>query len=320
MDKKLSRRRLLAGMMTGLASGYLSRTSNAIDYIELPEKDKGLTANQAEHKVWIRWQNRIVTVYRAHPTQIFPYLYPLNGRLSGASLTSESGLPYPHHRSLFLGCHPVNGGNYWASGNLEDGQIVSRQLKLHDMEKEKSVSFSNACSWIRNGHPSPLKDSRHFTAHILNDRVHLLDCQFTLTALNEITITRAKHSLFVVKVAYDLAPIGGGTLLNSEGGNNAEGTYGKPARWCCFYGRRHCNPQLVEGITIMNHPDNFGKDCPWLTRNYGHLSPSPFNFLEKPWKLSTGNSLTLNYCVVLHAGNPDEVGMDKIYQKWLRRV
>ena len=51
-------------------------------------------------------------------------------------------------------------------------------------------------------------------------------------AVSDVTITRAKHSFFAVKVAYDLAPIGGGTLENSKGSTGAKGTYGKPAK--CF--------------------------------------------------------------------------------------
>jgi len=50
--------------------------------------------------------------------------------VTGISLTNDSGMPYPHHRSLFLGCQPLNGGDYWSSGSFDKGQIVSRQLTL----------------------------------------------------------------------------------------------------------------------------------------------------------------------------------------------
>ena len=43
----------------------------------------------------------------------------------------------------------------------------------------------------------------------------------------------------------------------------------------------------------MDHPNNFGGDCPWFTRDYGHLSPSPFNFLDQPWRMEPGETLTL---------------------------
>ena len=317
MNKPISRRRLLAGAMAGAATACLPRTANAIDYNELPEDARKLTAYQVGRQVWVRWQNRIVTVYRAHPTQKYPYFYPLNGPVTGISLTEDSRLPYPHHRSLFLGCQPLNGGDYWGGGNLDAGQIVSKGLKI-DQAEATSADFSDACDWIRRDHPSPLKDQRRFTVRILNDQVHLLDCRFTLTAQEDITIKRAKHSFFAIKTANDIAPMGGGRLTNSEGGEGAKGTYGKPARWCSYFGRRHGNPEVVEGITIMNHPENFGGNCPWFTRDYGHLSPSPFNFLDKPWTLAQGETLDLRYRVVLHAGAPADAGLDAVYQDWVR--
>ena len=67
----------------------------------------------------------------------------------------------------------------------------------------------------------------------------------------------------------------------------------------------------------MNHPDNFGGNCPWFTRDYGHLSPSPFNFLEKPWTMAKGDTLKLSYRVVLFAGTPKEAGLNGIFEQWL---
>jgi hypothetical protein len=67
----------------------------------------------------------------------------------------------------------------------------------------------------------------------------------------------------------------------------------------------------------MDHPKNFGGNCPWFTRDYGHLSPSPFAFLEKPWTLAKGQSLDLNYRVVLFAGTPQQASLDSIYRQWV---
>jgi len=105
-----------------------------------------------------------------------------------------------------------------------------------------------------------------------------------------------------------------GTLMNSEGGIGAWGTYGKTANWCGYFGKRRFCPDITEGIVIMNHPDNFGGNCPWLTRDYGHLSPSPFNFREKPTTYAKGESFKLSYRVVLFAGTPQEVHLDAVFK------
>ncbi len=82
---------------------------------------------------------------------------------------------------------------------------------------------------------------------------------------------------------------------------------------------RYHLPNVVEGIAILNHPDNFGGNCPWFTRDYGHLSPSPFNFLDKPWHLPAGDTLELQYCIALHSGSPQQADLDAIYKQWIDR-
>src|SRR5512134_3290651 len=89
------------------------------------EEGAGLTVYELGPQIWIRYNNRPLTCYRAHRSQKYPYFFPLSGPVSGLSLTDETTLPYPHHRSLFFGCDRVNGGNYWQEGN-DQGQIVSR--------------------------------------------------------------------------------------------------------------------------------------------------------------------------------------------------
>jgi hypothetical protein len=68
---------------------------------------------------------------------------------------------------------------------------------------------------------------------------------------------------------------------------------------------------------VMDHPANPWAPCPWFTRDYGHLSPSPFNFLERPWELQKQESIRLRYRVVLHAGDPRKAGLDQIYKDWI---
>lgn len=162
-----------------------------------------------------------------------------------------------------------------------------------------------------------LEDSRRFTVQVPNEHVRLIDCTFAIAARKNIHIERAKHAFFAIRCAPDIAPTYGGTLLNSEGDEGAEGTYGKPAKWCTFFGPRRLNPAIVEGIAIMNHPDNFGGNCLWFTRDYGHLSPQPFEFLKEPFRLKRGETLELKYRVVLYAGTPRQANLNSLYQQWV---
>lgn len=316
MDKRISRRNALRySLMAGAAAVCGGRSARARDYTEAVPEAKGLTAYLKDEQVQLRWNNMPLTAYRASTAQKYPYFYPVNGLKSGTSLTTESALPYPHHRGLWFGCDPLNGGNYWADNGLASGQIRSEGLALGETT-ETSAEITDRCTWIREGGPSPCHDARSFTVRVLNERVWVIDTAITWTADEDITIERAKHSLFAIRAASDISCPYGGTLKNSEGGQGAEGTYGKEARWCGYYGKRAGCPDVVEGITVMTHPGNPWRPI-WFTREYGHLSPSPFNFLDAPWTLAAGESVALKYRVALHVGTPKEAEMDGVYTHWL---
>lgn len=275
---------------------------------------EGLTSYLKDGQVQLRLNNMPLTVYRANASLKYPYFYPVNGLASGTSLTTESSLPYPHHRGLWLGCEPLNGGDYWADNGLKSGQVKSVKLDL-ETKDENSAAFINDCKWVREEAPSPWSDERKFTVKILNKRVWVIDAEIRLTATEDIEIKKAKHSFFALRAAADISPAYGGVLMNSEGGVGAEETLGKEADWCGYHGKR-ASKNVVEGIAIMNHPDNPWKST-WLTRDYGHLSPSPFYFLDEPWRLSKGKSIDLKYRVALHVGSPKKAQLNDIYKQWV---
>ncbi len=316
----INRRRWLQSVITAsggvLAAQWKLRGAAAADFPQPVPEAAGLTAYLRDGTLLVRNDNLPVAVYRSQSDLKYPYLAPLNGPVSGLPLTTESALPYPHHRGAWLGCDPVNGGNYWADDGLESGHIRSLELDLGDVT-ERTVSFHQRCVWER-ADSSPLEDERHYAVTIADERRTFIDCKFHVVAKEDISITNAKHSFFALRAAADISPSYGGTLINSRGGTGAEGTYGKPAEWCGYFGPRRLRPDVVEGIVFMNHPENFGGDCPWFTREYGHLSCSPFNFLDEPWTLERGATLDLAYRVVLFAGTPDEAGLDAVYESWLR--
>jgi hypothetical protein len=150
----------------------------------------------------------------------------------------------------------------------------------------------------------------------LNKRAWVIDANIKLTASEDIEIKKAKHSFFAIRAASDISPAYGGVLTNSEGGVGAEETLGQEAKWCGYHGERDGRSDVVEGITVMTHPENPWRPT-WLTRDYGHLSPSPFYFQNEPWRLSKGKSIDLKYRVALHVGTPKEADMDGIYEQWL---
>ena len=207
-------------------------------------------------QLWIRRNNETLTSYRAHQTQKYPFFYPVAGPVSGLSLTSESAMPWPHHRSLFFGLDKVNGGNYWQD-TLARGQIISQGPSFAKGEDGKfkidneSVEIVDRCLWGREGE-NIIEDNRRFRVKILDDRRYIIDAWITVKALVEIKAERTNHGLFGVRTAHDLSPLGGGVLVNAEGIEGQENTLGKPSRWMAFYGKRAgLKEEIVEGIAVF---------------------------------------------------------------------
>jgi hypothetical protein len=316
MSRRVSRRdfvacSLLAGatpVMAELAEGAAGATIQP-----LPGADK-LTTYAFGPQIWLRWADDPLTCYRAHPTQKYPYFYPLSGPVSGLSLTTESGSSFPHHRSLLFACDRVNGGNYW-QGEVSQGQIISQGPRLGPGTAE-SAEIVDECQWQPPGKAAVMCDRRKFKFTVAGPRLRMLDARITWTAIADITVQKTNHSLFSLRAARDITPWGGGRLVNSLGEEGEKATFGKRAAWCAFWGKRRANPSVIEGIALLDHPRNPWSPCPWFTRDYGFISPTPMNFLEKPWRLVAGQSVSLQYRVLMFAGDPREAEVEQIYRKW----
>jgi hypothetical protein len=281
------------------------------------EEERGLTVYELGPQIWIRYNNRLLTCYRAHRSQKYPYLFPLSGPLSGLSLTDETTLPYPHHRSLFFGCDRVNGGNYWQEG-YETGQILSTGPKVAKASKD-SVIIADTCRWQKPGGPVIIEDERKISVSVPSDGVRFIEWVITLKALEPITVQKTNHSLFSMRAALDITPKGGGHLVNAEGKAGEKATAGVKSAWCDFYGQRAGMPNVTEGIAIFDHPRNPWAPTQWFTRDYGFASPTPLNWIDKPWTIAAGDSVAFRYAVVLHTGDPAAAKLPSLYDEWAAR-
>jgi len=280
---------------------------------------EGLTTYQTGPQIWIRWNNRLLTCYRAHNSQKLPYMYPLAGPISGLSLTSETALPYPHHSSLYFGCDRVNGCNFWQEG-FERGQIVSQGPTIGKVTRN-SVEILDTCHWKKPGADVVMKDKRRILVTVASPQLRFIDWDIEWSAVENVVIQKTNHSLFAARAAFDIVPTGGGMLKNAEGLSGEKATFGKPSAWCDFSGKRaDSTSNILEGIAIMEHPKNPWADCPWFTRDYGFMSPTAFNFMEKPWELARDKSVSLRYRVVLHAGDAQEARLNQLFIDWIKEA
>jgi hypothetical protein len=324
MPLQLNRRRFVGGVISATAAvtagarrtgaGQSAPTGGR----RAAPDSEDLTHYQIGPHIWLRWHNRPLLAYRAHPTQKYPYFYPLTGPVTGLPLTAESALPWPHHRSVFFGCDHVNGANFWQD-ELERGQIVSRGPRVGETTTRSAV-IEDACDWRQPGGPVQMTDERRYTVRVPDDRHRILDVDITWRAAVDVTIEKTNHALFAVRAAADVSPWGGGRLVSSNGDDGEGATFGKPARWCAFAGRRsEARGEPVEGIALMDDPENPWAPCPWFTRDYGFMSPMPFNWIERPWQLPAGRSVRIRHRVVAFAGDPQHAGLDALFEAWTGR-
>jgi hypothetical protein len=304
----LARRRFIQGASTATVGGLLGARLSAQEAAPVPQ----LSAYQVGPQIWVRCGGVTLTCYRAHPTQKYPYFFPLAGPATGQSLTTESSEPYPHHRSVMFACDRVNGADYWQEG-LERGQIVSRGPTVEASEAGRVV-IVDACDWRMGNGPVDLLDQRRFTLSAPSAEVRLLEADITLTAARDVHIERTNHSLFAIRCAPELSPKAGGMLVNSEGLNGEKATFGQKAAWCAFFGERF---GATEGVALMDHPQNPWSPCTWFTRDYGFISPTPMNWLpDQGLSLASGSSLRLRYLVVAFAGTPESADLAGVYARW----
>jgi hypothetical protein len=300
---------LLSGMPAGSGNG-VARTTCRGQAPGLPSTI--VNSERLDDRIIVRVNGATFTCYRFGAGQKYPYFFPVNGPVSGRSVTTESSLPWPHHRSLFFGCDKVNGGNYWQEGN-EQGQIISKGPTLVKNGPEY-VRIRDDCEWRRPGQNPIIADQRDIRIEAPSPELRLIDFEIVLTALTDIGIERTNHSLFSARVEPELSVKSGGVLINAEGASEEKGTYGESSPWCDYSGR-HCGIQ--EGIAIFDSPTNPWFPSKWFTRDYGFFSPTPMEWLgPEGYHLKQGRELKLRYRVVVHAGDSRQAGIAALFEKW----
>ena len=270
-----------------------------------------VSATKVGNRIDVVIGKQFFTSYRFQPDEKYPFFFPVNGPVSGATTTSMRNGEYPHHSSLFFGCDRVNGGNYWQEG-LERGQIVSVGARIVEAKGEQVV-IEDECIWKRPDAQAPIIDRRKITISSPSKDLYQLD--FDIEMLMDVTIQKTNHSLFSARIDPDLTVKQGGVMINSEGKEGEKGTFGVGSSWIDCYGKRKTG---TEGIAIMQHPSNKWYPSPWFTRDYGFMSPTPMYWPEneKTTELKKGDKINLRYRVLVHAGNSGEANIARLFEQY----
>lgn len=274
-----------------------------------------VTARLEKDQVVVTIDGNVFTCYKFSHSQKYPYFWPVNGPVSGQSITTETSEPYPHHHSLFFGCDRVNGGNYWQDVN-ERGQILSQGPVISNTGNT-SVTLSDRCLWKQPGKEPVIEDKRTIVISAPSEQIRIIDFKITTIPLVDIEILKTNHSLFSARVVPELSVKSGGTLINAEGNKSEKGTWGIASPWCDYSGTRG---NVTEGIAILQHPKNRWFPSKWFTRDYGFFSPTPMYWLEgDKLHLATNETLTLQYRVVVHTGDTQEADIAELFEQYKKK-
>jgi hypothetical protein len=275
-----------------------------------------VTAKLEKDKIVVSIDGKLFTCYKFAHSQKYPYLWPVNGPLSGKSITTESSDPYPHHHSLFFGCDRVNRANFWQDVNAR-GQILSQGPKIVEAAGEKVV-LTDTCLWKQPDKEPVIEDKRLITICAPSEKLRFIDFKITVTPLVDIEILKTNHSLFSARVVPELSVNSGGTLINAEGDTREKGTFGVASPWCDYSGTRN---GLTEGIAILQNPKDPWYPSKWFTRDYGFFSPTQMYWLEgDKLNLAKGEKQTLEYRVVVHTGDSKTANIAGLFSRYKQTI
>ncbi len=284
------------------------------------DSSQNVTAVKETDRISVMVNGEEFTSYLTGTEHKYPFFYPVNGPVSGRSVTTWDQDPYPHHSSLYVSLdwvisENVERGNYWQPRHeLETGQVFSKNAQIVEDDGKKVVITDNL-EWI-----VPETGTHHFnerrsaTIWAPSETVRIMDFEFEFDVLKDLRIRPTGHSFFSARVRPEIAVgceshgpewahLGTGTIVDSEGNVDEAETREKDSDWAAYYGD---NGGVTEGLAIIQHPDNYLYPGLWVSRDYGFISPSSFCFNSEPRELTAGDKLAFKYRVVVFSGDHEE--------------
>lgn len=236
-----------------------------------------------------------------------PFLYPVVGPDSGASLTrmGHPGAPnHDHHRSVWFAHNKLLGIDFWSDNTT--ARIRQQQWFVYD-DADDAAAMAVSLGWFDGHDPQPLVEQELIiTLRPLHDGEYTLDLQSTFTPrADEIEFQQTNFGFLAVRVAKSIsAAFGGGQLINSAGAQGEPEIFGRPAEWMDYSGpvatADSPRAMVTEGITYFDHPANPGFPNHWHVRDDGWMGCAPC--LQAPLVASIANPLRLRYLLHVHRG------------------
>ena len=325
----MHRRRTCTGLFVLAISGVLlPAAGSAADKVKDADAAKlggAYEVVQDEQGVEVRQGGALVAKYW-NLSESRPIVWPLIG-VGGNQLTRgypmrdatpDERADHIHHRSFWFTHDEVNGINFWGETEghgsvMPDGDAKARGGDTAVIEADHR--------WVGPDGKPVLSDSWHLTFDD-DGRRRWIDCVFQLQATEgDVHFGDTKEGTFAIRVAGTMKVDAkkGGRIITAEGATDGD-AWGVKSPWVDYHGPVG---DRTEGIAIMNHPSSFHYPNRWHVRTYGLFAANPFGAKHFTggketggYTLPKGQSLTLAYRVLLHAGDHQEGGVEEVWNDY----
>lgn len=316
--------RMVTSVLLLLVSFAPGRLSAGESRIELRRDDR-----KGRMQVLIDGQEALV--YRYGPDEDLAHLYPIRSPF-GQSMTIQHPEVYPHHRSFWFADKVRLGdgrtvGFYNALYSSEGGKTAPkppfedhvRHVDFLPVEASRNeMKTGMKLLWEMDGTTPVLDELRRMRIVALGNGEYLLDVTFRLTAsYGDVTFeSDATHYAWpYVRMNLRFSVESGGTITNSEGGANQEGTHNQFANWVDY---SNTVDGQTSGLALFSHSDN-AHPHRWLTRDYGTFGPRRIDAKSgNPFTLPRGESMSQRVGVLVHRGDVATGRVGARYEQYIQ--
>ncbi|MCX7819000.1 MAG: PmoA family protein [Kiritimatiellae bacterium] len=268
---------------------------------------------QPYHQISFQRDGLEIARYHFGPELRRPFVFPVIGP-AGRVLT-RMGHPHDpeshgHHNSVWISHQSVEGVNFWED-RPGPARIAHRRIeRLTDGAEEAAVLCQN--EWLGTNGAPILLERRRIAVRAMPNREWLLLLDVELRAVaGEVELGATPFGILGVRVAKTLGvKDGGGTIRNSEGGVNEAGVFRRPAKWVDYTGP--VAPGIVEGLTLLDHPENPNHPTPFHVRDDGWMGPCLT--LRGPLVVREEPPLRLRYGLYVHSGMPAPSRLEEVWR------
>lgn len=296
---------------------------------------------QGKEKISVEIDGKPFTEFWFGPNTNKPYLAPLrsaSGKIVTRGYPMDPNVPgeshdHPHHRGLWFTHGNVNGYDFWANEDSQQGAGKGKGkvvlVKINKISSGKRSGYIDATFDWQAGGQLLLVEDRRMTFYS-DPNLRILDFDSTLSPQTQVTFGDTKEGMFAIRLAAPLeedqpkniaAPKRTGKLVNAQNKIGEKNVWGKRSEWADDSGVIDGEPL---GVAIFDNPGNPRYPTYWHARGYGLFATNIFglhDFLNDKSQdgsltIRPGQPLRFRYRVVIHPGDANSAGLRQMYDEY----